>query len=236
MGKLSANPTDYVDEYNGLIYIINSIISNRVRGAEIVKVIANNGDGTIDVLPVIKNVDASENAIQETPIFNIKYMEWQYGINAFQAEPAIGDIGLLIVCTKDTKNVKSGIVGDLGSFELESGIYFGGLKGLNQPATQFIKMDENGITITTPKTLTVNTTENAIINATKSVTVTATEDATINGVNVTVNASTKANVVAPTVNLGAEGGVAVAKDGDEVVMGTTVVGTIKASSTVVKTI
>lgn len=214
MGKLSANPTDYVDEYNGLIYIINSIISNRVRGAEIVKVIANNGDGTIDVLPVIKNVDASGNAIQETPIFGVKYIEWQYGINAFQAEPAIGDIGLLIVCTKDTKNVKSGIVGDLGSFELESGIYFGGLKGLNQPATQFIKMDENGITITTPKSLTVN----------------ATEDVVVNGVDVSVNASGKANIVASEVNLGGTGGKKVCLDGDEVMSGSTVIGTVKSSS------
>ena len=214
MGKLSANPTDYVDEYNGLIYIINSIISNRVRGAEIVRVIANNGDGTIDVLPVIKNVDASENAIQETPIFGVKYMEWQYGINAFQAEPAVGDIGLLVVCTKDTKNVKSGIVGDLGSFELESGIYFGGLKGLNQPATQFIKMDENGIEITTPKSLIVNATENVEVN----------------GVDVSVNASGKANIVASEVNLGGTGGKKVCLDGDEVISGSTVIGTVKSSS------
>lgn len=226
MGKLNSNPSDYVDEYNGLIYIINSVISNRVKGAEIVQVIANNGDGTIDVLPVIRNVDAEENAIQETPIFNVKYMEWQYGINAFQAEPAVGDIGLLVVCTKDTKNVKSGLVGDFGTFELESGIYFGGLKGLNLPATQFIKMDENGITITTPKTLTVNATENVLVNATK--------DVTVNGVNAVVNASAKANVIAPEVNLGIEGGKAIALDGDPVVAGSTVVGNIQASSITTK--
>lgn len=211
MGKLNSNPTDYVDEYNGLIYIINAVISDRVRGAEIVKVIANNGDGTIDVLPIVKNVDAEENAIEETPIFNVKYMEWQYGINAFQAEPAIGDIGLLVVCTKDTKNVKSGIVGDLGTFELESGIYFGGIKGLNVPATQFIKMDESGITITTPKTITVNAEENVLVNVTG-----------------------KASVIAPEINLGIEGGKAIALDGDEVMSGETVIGTIKASSITTK--
>ena len=87
---------------------------------------------------------------------------------------------------------------------------------------------ENGITITTPKTLTVNTTENVIVNATK--------DTTINAVNAIINASTKADVIAPQVNLGATGGVAVAKDGDPVMAGSTVIGTIKASSTVVKTI
>lgn len=211
MGKLNSNPTDYVDEYNGLIYIINAVISDRVRGAEIVKVIANNGDGTIDVLPIVKNVDAEENAIEETPIFNVKYMEWQYGINAFQAEPAIGDIGLLVVCTKDTKNVKSGIVGDLGTFELESGIYFGGIKGLNVPATQFIKMDESGIIITTPKTITVNAEENVLVNVTG-----------------------KASVIAPEINLGIEGGKAIALDGDEVMSGNTVIGTIKASSITTK--
>ena len=214
MGKVSANPTDYVDEYNGLIYIINSIISNRVRGAEIVQVIANNGDGTIDVLPVIKNVDANETAIEETPIFGVKYIEWQYGINGFQAEPAVGDVGLLIVCTKDTKNIRAGIVGDLGTFELESGIYLGGLKGFNQPPTQFIKMDENGIEITTPKSLTVNATENVVVN----------------GVDVNVNASGKANIVASVINLGGTGGKKVCLDGDEVMAGSTVIGTVKSSS------
>lgn len=228
MGKTNANPSDYIDNFNSLCFVVNSIINNRIKTAELVRVIANNEDNTIDVIPIICDVDSNGNPITETPIFGVKFIEWQYGINAIKAKPAIGDIGLLVVCTKDTKNIISGMVGDFGSFELESGIYFGGLKGFNLPATQTIEFDENGITITTPKTLTINATENVVVNATK--------DATINAVNATINASTKANVIAPKVNLGAEGGVAVAKDGDPVMAGSTVVGTIKASSTVVKTI
>ena len=216
--KTSAEPIDFVDEYSSLVYLINTIINNRINTAELVRVIANNGDGTVDVMPIISDVDNDGNAVVETPVFNVKFFEWQYGINAIKAEPAIGDVGLVVVCTKDTQNAYSGVVGSLGRFELGSGIYIGGIKGLNQVATQTIVMDENGITITTPKSLVVN----------------ATEDVTVNAVNVIVNASAKASVVSPAVNLGIEGGKKIALDGDPVKSGNTVVGNIVASSTTTK--
>ena len=222
MGKTNANPSDYIDEFNSLSFVVNSIISDRVKTAELVRVITNNGDGTLDVLPIISDVDSEGNAISETPIFGVKFIEWQYGINAIQAQPAIGDVGLLVVCTKDTKNAQSGVVGDLGSFELESGIYLGGLKGFNQAPTQYIKFTENGIEITTPKTLTVNTTENVVVNATGNANVTA--------VDIVATASGKANIVAPVINLGGEGGKKIALDGDPVKSGNTVVGNVVASS------
>ena len=205
--KLRSNPSDYLDSYNGLIYIINNVINNKINTAEIVRVIANNGDGTIDVMPVIRGVDAEENAIEETPVFGVKFFQWQYGVNAIMAQPAVGDVGLLIVCTKDTKNIQGGIVGDLGMFELESGIYLGGLFGFNIEPTQFINFTDTGIEITTDK------------------------DITVNGANVNVNATTAANVFAPVVSLGASGGKKVALDGDPVKSGNTVVGNIVASST-----
>lgn len=158
MSKTNAQPIDFIDNYSSLLYVINTVINNRINVAELVRVMANNGDGTIDVMPIVADVDNEGNVIEETPIFNVKFFEWQYGINAIQAEPTVGDVGLVIACTKDTQNALSGVVASSGRFEIESGVYIGGLKGFNTPATQFIKMDENGITITTPMSLTVNAT------------------------------------------------------------------------------
>ena len=103
-------------------------------------------------------------------------------------------------------------VGSNRKFSLGDGIYIGGLYGFNKEPEQFIEFTDDGITITSPK------------------------DVTINAINTTVNASGNANIFGATVNLGGEGGVAVAKDGDKVMSGSTVVGTISATSTVVKTI
>ena len=227
--KMGIEAGDLVDDFNMLMYLARSVL-REVNTVEIVKIQeVNTENKTVAVIPVIKNANAEGNPIPVTTIYNVKYIEWQYGINAIKATPAIGDIGIIVVCKKDTSSIESGLVGSFSEFSLRDGIYLGGLKGFNQEPTQYIEFTENGITITTPKTLTVNTTENAIVNATG--------DVTVNGANVEVNATTQATINSANVYLGGkDGAVAVAKDGDEVRSGSTVVGTIKASSTVVKTI
>lgn len=227
--KMGIEAGDLVDDFNMLMYLARSVL-REVNTVEIVKIQeVNTTNKTVAVIPVIKNANAEGNPIPVTTIYNVKYIEWQYGINAIKATPDVGDIGIIVVCKKDTSSIESGLVGSFREFSLSDGIYLGGLKGFNQEPTQYIEFTENGITITTPKTLTVNTTENAIVNATG--------DVTVNGANVEVNATTKATINSAAVYLGGENdAVAIAKDGDEVRSGSTVVGTIKASSTVVKTI
>ena len=226
--KMGIDPSSLIDNFNCLMYLINTSLRG-INTVEVVRVEAVDTDKKrLAVFPIVQRANASGNPIPEGPIYDIKYMEWQYGINAIKATPAVGDIGIIVICKKDISSIQSGIVGSYREFSVSDGIYIGGLKGFNEEPTQFIEMNDSGITITTPKTLTVNTTENVVVNASG--------DATINGANVEVNASVKANVIAPEVNLGGEGGVAIAKDGDSVVAGSTVIGTIQASSTVVKTI
>lgn len=234
--KMGLDPAQMVDEYNVLIYLINSVLHG-INTIEVVRVQEVNEElKRIAVIPIVKSANASGNPIPESPIFNVKYIQWQYGTNIIRAAPAVGDVGIIVVCKKDISSIESGIVGSFREFSLSDGIYIGGLFGFNVEPTQIIEFTDAGITVTTPKTLTINATESVVVNTTKNTVVNATEDVTINGVNVTVNASAKADVIAPQVNLGASGGVAVAKDGDPVMAGSTVVGTIKASSTVVKTI
>lgn len=227
--KMGIDPADLIDDFNMLMYLAHSVLRD-VNTVEVVKVQeVDTANKRLTVLPIVQRANASGNPIPEGPIYDVKYIEWQYGINAIKAIPAVGDIGIIVVCKKDTSSIESGLVGSFREFSLSDGIYLGGLKGFNQEPTQYIEFTENGITITTPKTLTVNTTENAVVNATG--------DLIVNGVNVEVNATTKATINSAAVYLGGEdGAVAIAKDGDEVRSGSTVVGTIKASSTVVKTI
>lgn len=207
-----------LDGYQSLLFLINSVVNN-INTAELVRVIAVDEEKKqIDVIPIVAKPDSEGQKIEPSPIYGIKYIEWQYGTNAIIATPVINDIGLMVVCTKDVSSIESGLVGSYRRYNLADGIYFGGLCGFNQTPTQFIKFDENGIEITSPTALTVNA-QTMTVNAQKSATVIAGETATIS---------------AQSVVLGSSSGdmKAIVLDGDPVYNGSQQqIGTVKATST-----
>lgn len=187
-----------VDDMSALLYIIRTQIESRVNTIDIVKVINVNGDNTIDVIPIIKGIDNEKNPIDEVPIYGVPYIKWQFGSNAIKAKPVVGDIGLFLICKKDTSSISAGVVSNNSKFNTGNGIYLGGLNGFNSEPTQFIEFKDNEITITGTGTININ--------------------------------ATTANVNATMINLGGEGGKPVARQGDNVVAGTTVIGQIQAGS------
>jgi len=162
--QLSATPSDLVDEYNSLIYIINSEIK-KINTADLVRVIAVN-EGTIDVQPLLGSIRADGSMNETSPIYNVRYFQWQFGLNKIKAIPAIGDIGLLVCCKRDISNIENGNVGSFRQFSLADGIYIGGIEGLNQPATQSIEFSENNLKIIGTGTITVEA-PNVNVNASK---------------------------------------------------------------------
>jgi len=210
--KSGADPADFLDNLNALSYIINNIV-RKVNTTEIVKVVAvNTANNTIDVIPIVKNVNIENKPIEESIIYGIRYFQWQYGTNALISEPVVGDIGFIVICKKDISQAENGIIASYREYCLADGIYIGGICGMNAIPTQYIKFDANGISITSPTAL----------------------DITAPVVNVT--ASTSATITSPAINLGGTGGKKVALDGDQVKSGNTVVGTIVASSTTTKAV
>lgn len=208
--KFGARSSDLIDDYNALIYIINSVVK-KVNTSDLVKVLSvDPSTKTISAIPIIKNADAEGDAIEENPIFGIRYFGWQFGGNAIKGTPEVGDIGLIVTCKKDISSPESGVVQTYREYCPADSIYIGGIFGLNQDPTQFIEFTANGINITSPKDITL-TCDKAVVTATTSATITA-----------------------PAINLGGEGGQAVARVGDNVVSGTTVIGQIGAGSAVVK--
>lgn len=208
--QLSATASDLVDDYNSLIYLINSEIK-KLNTADLVRVIAIN-TGTIDVQPLLGSIKADGSMVETSPIHNVRYFQWQFGVNKIKAVPAVGDIGLLVCCKRDISNVENGNVGSFRQFSLADGIYIGGIEGLNQNPTQSIEFSDNNLKITGTGTITI-------------------EAPTVN-----VNATTSAVVTSPSVELGGTGGKKVALDGDTVVAGGVVVGNIVATSTKTKAV
>lgn len=230
MERLTTNLTakDIGNTLNMLRYIVNNRIKNMVNTILIVKVVAVNGD-KIDVQNVIQDLDNNDRPIGNYTIPNVRYFNWQYGTNKIIGTPAVGDIGLLLVSKQDisglTKDGES-IAQTKSVFNVGDGIYFGGLEGINATPTQIVEFGADSLKIKSDKKV--------VIEA-PTVEVTASTSATVKAPTVTVDASSKALVKSAAVYLGNEAGAkAIARDGDQVKSGSTVVGTIVASSTVAK--
>ena len=162
--QLGATPSDLVDNLNALIYIINSEIK-KINTADLVRVIAVNEDNTIDVQPLLGSIRADGSMNETSPIYGIRYFQWQFGLNKIKAVPAVGDVGLIVCCKRDISNVENGNVGSFRQFSLADGIYIGGIEGLNKQPEQIIEFNNQGISITTPNSLTINGTVGVNINS-----------------------------------------------------------------------
>lgn len=209
--QLGATPSDLVDNLNALIYIINSEIK-KINTADLVRVIAVNEDNTIDVQPLLGSIRADGSMNETSPIYGIRYFQWQFGLNKIKAVPVVGDVGLIVCCKRDISNVENWNVGSFRQFSLADGIYIGGIEGLNQAPTQTIEFAQDVLNITGTGTI------------------------TITAPNVNVNATSSAIVTSPNIELGGTGGKKIALDGDPVMAGQTVVGNVQASSVTTKSL
>lgn len=153
--KQRFNWWEIIDEKNALSYLIRKGIENLVNTVIIVKVIAIN-EGTIDVIPLISLIDAEDNPIEKAPVYNVRYMQLQAGLNGIKLKPVIGDIGILLVSDRDTSKIQEGIALTNRRFNIADGIYLGGIYGLNQEPTQFIEIKENELNITGTQTININ--------------------------------------------------------------------------------
>lgn len=232
--KMDADPEVFDSEALALQYIIRNIIKNEVNTCEVVRVVAvDSANKELTVIPVVCNVDASGNTVQESNIYCVKYFQWQFGGNLIEALPEVGDVGFIVVSKRDISKIKAGIVDSRRKFNLADSIYIGGLYGFNKIPTQYIKFNTNGIEVVSPTALNVSApvvnveaTTSATVSTGEAV-ITATGNVAISGSNVAITGS--------TVSVGSgSGGKAVVLDGDPVYNGSQQqIGTVKATSTAV---
>ena len=75
-------------------------------------------------------------------------MALRYGINAVLADPAEGDIGVLLCADRDISTVKetkeAGPPGSLRQYDMSDGIYLGGVLNEEEPE-QYVKFTETGM-------------------------------------------------------------------------------------------
>lgn len=147
-------------DFNAADFIARQVLSG-ANIAGLVQVQAVHAS-TVDVLPLVNQVDGSGNVTPHLTVFGLQWFGLQSGTSAVIIPPTVGDIGMAIYCDRDISSVISNKgqanPGSSRRFSMSDGIYFGGIPGLNAAATQFVQFlgAGAGITVTTPGVFTIN--------------------------------------------------------------------------------
>jgi hypothetical protein len=136
----------------------------RSASAALVKVVkcSNSGGvsavGTVDVQPLVNQVDRDGNATPHGIVYGLPYFRAQGGANAVIIDPVAGDIGVAVFCDRDISTVKATKAqanpGSRRRNDWADGLYFGGF--LNGTPSQFVEFSSAGITITSTSNVTIN--------------------------------------------------------------------------------
>lgn len=124
--------------------LIRRVLS--MAGANLpVRVLAVHGTGVqpvglVDVQPMVHQQDGVGRTVPHGVIHNVPYIRMQGGARAILCDPAVGDIGLIVVCGRDISGVKANRApAPPGSFrqnDMADAIYLGGL--LNAAPQEYI--------------------------------------------------------------------------------------------------
>jgi hypothetical protein len=167
-------PEDQNNLFNAMSFVVRQL-QGQMWTSTIVQVMAVHGGGisappTVDVLPLINQIDGQGYATPHGIIYGIPVGRLQGGSRAFVCDPQIGDIGWCNFADKDMSSVlASGAQANPGSrrrFQPSDAVYIATLIGA--APTSYVEIDAAGnVVITTPGGL--NTTINtgvAQVNAT----------------------------------------------------------------------
>ena len=187
-------PETFGSLFNAHTFLIESILA-MVHTSTLVKVVkcTNNGSlsaaGTVDVQPLVNQLDGYGNPVPHGIIYKCLYSRLQGGANAVIIDPQPGDIGAMIFSDRDTSKViatkAQANPGSNRKFDMADGIYLGWC--LNAVPTQFIEFSAAGITITSPAAVTINA-PIATVNAPVSV-INSSTSATVNAKDVRLHAT-----------------------------------------------
>ena len=173
-------PDDFASHLSAMVFTISQMIG-RINTATLVQVMGVTSAGglavagTVDVQPLVNQVDGAGGVVPHGTIYGIPYYRAQGGADAIILDPAVGDIGLAVFADHDISSViqnrGASNPGSARQFDFSDGMYFGGF--LNNIPSQYIQFNASGITISTPN--------NVVVNCTGSATVTADGGVSIDG-------------------------------------------------------
>lgn len=161
-------------EWNRLQFMIRSVMAGQAT-TTLVQVKAVSGDPmtglSVDVQPMVAQTDGAGNAVPHGTIHGLPVWRVQGGVSAVIVVPVVGDIGLAVFASTDISGVKRKKApttpGSARRFDWADGIYLGGL--LNPAPTQFVRLDDTGVRITSLTTVTIDAPGGLVVNGDTSI-------------------------------------------------------------------
>ena len=161
---LNARPEQTVAGAAQDMYIINNLIANihTMMPVKILSVTVPPDSlapiGRCEVLPLVQQIDGSNNVYPMGKIINVPYLRVQGGSNAIVIDPQVGDVGLCGFCERDISIVKR--TGGLSApdtrrkYDINSAVYM--FTMMSGTPTQYIHFKTSGIDIKTTGDLNIN--------------------------------------------------------------------------------
>jgi hypothetical protein len=114
--------------------------------------------GTVDVQPLVQTVDGSGKLWALGVTYGAPFCRVEAGNTAIVVDPAIGDIGLAVVCDRDISSViaSSGLSGpgSARTHDISDLVYLFSIRS-PQAITQYILANGSGIKVLSPNTITL---------------------------------------------------------------------------------
>ena len=161
---LNARPEQTVAGAAQDMYIINNLIANihTMMPVKILSVTVPPDSlapiGRCEVLPLVQQIDGSNNVYPMGKIINVPYLRVQGGSNAIVIDPQVGDVGLCGFCERDISIVKR--TGELSApdtrrkYDINSAVYM--FTMMSSAPTQYIHFKSSGIDIKSTGSVNIN--------------------------------------------------------------------------------
>lgn len=162
--------TGSTDRFNAAAFLIDQISSgNWTITLAQVKAVTSSGavaaPGTVDIQPLVNQLDGQGNATPHGIIHKVPYVRLQGGGNAIICDPVVGDIGVMLCAMRDISSVvstqKVGNPGSRRQMSPSDSIFVGGLLGQSAP-TQYLQFNSDGVTLAIPNGISVALTSSAL--------------------------------------------------------------------------
>ena len=146
--------------FNAVAFLVDQMIAGKAW-CMVVQVKGSSGSGgvspvgTVDVQPMVDQVDGFGNKVPHGTIYQLPFFRLQGGMNAIIIDPAVGDIGIAVFAQRDISVVKATRAvagpGSARQNDWADGLYLGGV--LNGAPSQYVRFHAGGVDIVSPATV-----------------------------------------------------------------------------------
>lgn len=151
LGAGQQEPNDSAAEVNKIVFAVRQIMAQYdfMKPVKVVAVHAGSGSPpgpmTVDVLPLVQQIDGNRNAVSHGTVYGIPVARTQGGKWTIICDPAVDDVGYVVVSDRDMSKVKATAAeappGSLRKLSISDGVYAGAMLGAVTDAYLWLKPD-----------------------------------------------------------------------------------------------